>query len=136
MLTGGEIATYDGLLPVIARIKDACPDSKLYLYSAKFNDNLAQAIIRTDGLHFSLHENTTSQDVADFKQLQNHIAYYGIVDQSYRLYVNPFIIYPIPLQPSLWNRVRCFKWMTQEELFKFNSETGLPKGEKLIIWRK
>jgi pyruvate formate-lyase activating enzyme-like uncharacterized protein len=126
-LTGGEPMLYpDKLERIIYSLKGGTmmmgqPNLKIYLYSASywspdFQKSLRDFIPLVDGIHFTLHAKTTSQDIEGFTSLQAAIEEhrkYGTGDKSFRAYIAPDIKNYIPVVPYLWSRLEIKPWIPE-----------------------
>lgn len=134
MITGGEPSEYGGLKKVLATLRAQNPNGKLYLYSARVNKNLIEALPLVDGLHFTLHEGSTLKDIQDFKKLQKILLRkFANSGKSFRLYIDSRVEQPVTIYPSLFSRVESKKWLSEEELIANSKNFGLPSDEELII---
>jgi hypothetical protein len=138
VLTGGEpLLKPQWLNQIIYFIKNTCPDSKIYLYTAMWSDFLPEIISKINGLTYTLHTNETTKDIADLGLLQDYI-HSSLMKKyrpdlvSYRLYVDPRVSSKITIIPNLWERVRFDPWMSEEEL-KVKCPDGVPTYETLYL---
>jgi hypothetical protein len=76
-----------------------------------------------DGVHFTLHENSTDEDIAGFQSFQRLA---GAHEGSFRLYLHPGVSGSIILVPGVWSRVEVKPWLPE-------GECPLPQDEELFV---
>lgn len=118
----------DETLDIIRRLKEI-KNFTVYLYTARWSLKRIEDLFPTheivhlvDGIHFTLHQNSTILDVVDFEDFQELIGKYK--DKSFRLYIHPSVAQRIRIQPNLWRRI---------EMKPFSVECPLPEREVLFI---
>ena len=131
LITGGEpLLNPRRTLGIIEKIKCLSPDSKIYVYTAWFDEKLADIIEEVDGIHYTLHAHSSKRDIADFQRFQDILPLKS--KKSFRLYINPSIKHSILIKTGLWHRIEIKPWLTEEELLRKQPD-GLPMGEKLYV---
>ena len=124
LLTGGEPMLFpEKLIKIIEQIRKNS-FAAIYLYSAKYTAKMKEIIELVDGIHFTLHSDTSPMDVVDFHTFQSLLSMYP--RKSFRLYLNHDIHLPVTVYPYLWKRVEVKPWLTE-------SECKLPENETLFI---
>jgi organic radical activating enzyme len=125
-ITGGEpMLEIQRTVDIITQIKKQNPKVIIYLYTAWYAKDVERIISLIDGIHFTIHENETSEDIKEFNKFQRIIANY---DKSFRLYIDRRVQTPVTIQPNLWARVEIFDWLSEEEcLLRI-------KHEKLLVY--
>jgi len=136
MITGGEpMLVPERTQRLSTQIRNRYPASKLYLYSAEYNEAMKNTIPIVDGLHYTVHEGATLQDITSLNRLQellqSHKAQWR--EKSFRLYIDNRVILPVTINPDIWSQVNISKWFTEQELLD-KQPTGLPVGESLFIY--
>lgn len=128
ILTGGEPSVFPSMVwRALAEAKDASPGCKVYMYTAQFKPWLALLMPHLDGIHYTVHENPTQDDIADFHTFQSLVMDYP--DKSCRLYINQSVNLPMKIYPNAWKRIECKPWLSE-------SECKLPPNETLYIVKK
>lgn len=94
----------------------------LYLYTALFHPELYALIHFLDGVHYTLHTNTTRTDLENLSHMHSLITQFP--GKSYRLYVQKDIDKITHIVPSLWTRLEIKQWI---------KECPLPENETLFI---
>ena len=129
-VTGGEpLLSPEKTLSIIRDIREVCVGAPVYLYTARFVENMSEILDAVDGIHFTLHDSTTANEVDHFNRLQDMLR--GRTG-SYRLYISPSITLPVTIVPNLWKRVEVKPWMSEQQLLDIQPG-GLPVGESVFI---
>ena len=132
-LTGGEpLLDLASTMAFVQRLRYGNPYRLIYLYTAKFEIASLWLLSLIDGVHFTLHEDTTKEEIESFEIIQRALKEHP--SRSYRLYIHPGIKHSITIIPNVWSRIESKPWLKEgecelpedETLFKV-SET---KGEK------
>ena len=131
-ITGGEpLLEPDRTLEIIAEIRRQYPQTIVYLYSALYIERMAEIIKAVDGIHYTLHEGATEQDIDGFQHFQELISG-ECCNKSFRLYIDPRVKHSVLVQPHLWRRIEVKPWMSEEDLIAVQPN-GLPINETLFI---
>ncbi len=127
ILTGGEPFLHtDKLIKIIEFLRHNSKNQKqkIFLYTAQptFGFKLKRVLRMVDGVHYTLHSNSSPKDLAEFYQFQKEIL--GKEGKSFRLYISPELKYPVTIQPQVWARVELKPWIPE-------GQNCLPKDEEL-----
>ena len=126
-ITGGEpMLKPEQTLGIIRLLQQLKPRPSIYLYTALFDPRLPALIADIDGIHCTLHESSSAEDIAAFQQFQEALRCWP--NKSFRLYVHPGIHQAVLIYPYLWKRVEVKPWITEEE-------ARLPVHETLFLLR-
>jgi organic radical activating enzyme len=125
-ITGGEPGVFvERTLSIAKRLREQ-GHTKIYVYSAWYRkpwlDQLAPYI---DGVHFTVHENPTIEDIDALLMLQMDMSKYK--EKSYRLYIHQSVDRLVTIIPSLWKRIESKPWVGPEDC-------ELPANEELFIY--
>lgn len=130
IVTGGEPMLYPTkLIAFLKQVRKACPTSTLYLYTAKLDNggNKTEEIIDlVDGIHFTLHEGLSEDDINEFLWFQAVAAEHP--DKSFRLSVDPGIQELLHIIPAVWKEIRIKTWFTA-------NNCPVPLDETLHLWK-
>ena len=67
IITGGEPMLYpDKVIKLIKQLRLLNKKAKIYMYTTLFKPSLLKIIKLIDGVHYTLHANTTREDMEDF----------------------------------------------------------------------
>lgn len=125
MITGGEPMQYPKkVMGVIHQLRKQNPNAPMYLYTAYYSVFIYPITRLVDGIHYTLHANSTSYDLIGFRNFQHLIGKYP--EKSFRLYIHPEVKHKITIIPNLWKRVEVKPWMPE-------GECPLPEGEELFV---
>ena len=129
LITGGEPMLYPQRIKALVKaLRLQNPKVTIYLYSAYYRAaHTPQIMDMVDGIHFTLHEGTSTREISEFIQFQTCIQMFrlrGMHHKSYRLYIVPSVELLIPIRPALWSRI---------ESFPFKEQCPLPQGEELFL---
>ena len=126
-ITGGEPGIMENkVLETIAELRANNPDVKIYMYSAWYKNRWGHRLLdHLDGVHYTLHKGTTSEDIRDFQEFQMHAACCW-PGKSYRLYIHQSIREGLTIYPSVWHRLEVKPWVAEEDC-------DLPDTEDLFI---
>jgi organic radical activating enzyme len=115
-LTGGEpMLDIDRTLDIIKHIKEKAPEKTLYLYTAKYDYRIEDIIPLVDGIHYTMHENSTMKDIDDLACIQ--VTFHGHHEEkSFRLFLHSGIERMIAVAPSVWSRIESKPWIDEKEL--------------------
>lgn len=136
MITGGEPMLFPHKTERITKeLREQYPLSKIYLYSALYNENLENIIPLLDGFQYTIHEGAIERDLDLLDNLQELIKTHRQEwqDKSFRLYIDDRVDLPVRIFPNIWDRATISTWLTEEELLDIQPD-GLPKGEALYIY--
>ena len=134
-ITGGEpLLEPDYTLDIVAKIRRQHPSAALYLYTALYAERMPDIVRATDGIHYTLHEGATDQDIDGLQRFQQVIRNEGN-GKSFRLYIDKRVERLVSIQPNLWKRVEVKPWLSEEELLAMQP-SGLPPNETLFILHK
>ncbi len=134
-ITGGEpLLEPDYTLDIVAKIRRQHPNAIVYLYTALCTERMPDIVRAVDGIHYTLHEGATDQDIDGFQQFQRVISNEGS-GKSFRLYVDKRVKRLVSIQPNLWKRAEVKPWLSEEELLAMQPN-GLPPNETLFILHK
>ena len=134
-VTGGEpMLNPVKTLNTILNIKDLGHNPKMYMYTALYDDRIAYILKEIDGIHYTLHENSSLKDIQNFMEFQNMVADFKVngYNKSCRVYVNAGIKYPVSIVPNIWSRVETKKWELEDDLIKIQP-FGIPVNEDLLL---
>ena len=127
MITGGEPLLFPGeTIQMIEYLKKTTPDTKIFLYTAIYHWRLNLIIKLVDGIQYTLHENTTEQDIENFLDVQREIQLRGRDDQSFRLCIDPSVAYKVGVVPCTWDSIKIKDWRSKEDVI-------VPVDEDLFI---
>jgi hypothetical protein len=136
MITGGEPTECPDLLKYIREIRQVNSFAPVFLYSGRITHLLYEALPFLDGMHYTLHANSTDKDIYAFHVMQDFLKHFNS-RRTFRLYINPRIKHTLKINPFIWNRIERFDWLTEEELYIVNSgPDGLPIDEEMLILRE
>lgn len=69
-VTGGEpMLNVQNTLDIIREIRERCPDSLVYLYTAFYRDSMPAVINAVDGIHYTLHKGASEADITGLQHL-------------------------------------------------------------------
>ena len=130
LITGGEPILYPNLIKTISR-QAYLNDIPTYLYTAFWNpartDSELEAIIsEVNGIHYTLHAATGSNEIQEFYRFQIMINQEKFKHKSFRLFVHSEVRHPIEIHPWLYKRIESKQWIDEKDC-------QLPEGEKLFI---
>ena len=131
-ITGGEpLLDIARTLKIVLTLRKQNPSAKIYMYTAWFkNPNplyMTVLISLLDGIHYTLHEEATVEDISDFYHFQTMIADYP--KKSFRLYIHNSVTGALILNLENWIRIEKKNWISE-------TECELPKHETLFILDK
>lgn len=131
MLTGGDplLMGRRELLEVVSRLR-ILGVPRIYLYTTWWNGNGEAVLPLVDGVHFSLHPDAGSRELALLGQIESAAARYP--DKSFRLFVDAALDMPL-VNPDLWTRIERKVFMTEQQLFDLQPG-GVPEGESLFVY--
>jgi len=116
LLTGGEPMLYPGVVLGVTRaLKEQNPKQKVYLYTARYDPRFKRIMEVIDGVTYTLHENTTVEDVEDFNAAQLDIVLASAENKSNRLSLAPNITWAINIAPYIWRNIKIKRWRTIED---------------------
>lgn len=108
-ITGGEPTLYpDKLLRLITYIAQVNPRIKIYLYASDYTDvtSMYRIMCQIDGIHYTLHSNADTLDVAKFHALQDIIRWNELqARKSCRLTIFTGMELTLYLYPKVWTRI-------------------------------
>jgi organic radical activating enzyme len=136
MITGGEPMLFPQKTQRIAEeLRNRYPLSRLYLYSATYDDNLENIIPLLDGFHYTIHKEANNNDLILLDKLQELLQRHqeDWRDKSFRLYVDDKVNLSVRIVSDVWTQANISKWLTEEELLE-KQPGGLPAKEKLYIY--
>jgi organic radical activating enzyme len=131
-ITGGEpMLNPQRTKDIISKLRDQNPQAVIYLYTARYHEQLSEICTLVDGIHFTLHEKSTVEDINDFIKFQNILIQRRNTDRnkSYRLYIHHNMSNFVVLFPKVWSRVEVKEWLSE-------GECELPVNETLFILEK
>lgn len=131
-LTGGEpFLAPNETLRLIKELRAQNPTQKIYVYASIFEMTKEQLRILAlvDGLHYTIHQNPTSDDQEMLNALQLVLMGYQSMKRppcgkSFRLALSPDIFSSIGIVPSAWNDIRVKEWL---------DDCPLPENEELFV---
>lgn len=138
LITGGEpmLRPID-VLSFIKTTKKVNLEATIYLYTAKFTLGIFDILPFVEGVHFTIHADTTMEDILEFRDIQEKLYNYkhDNPDISFRLYIHPDIKLVIDIIPYVWSRIESKPWLAEDEcqlpynetLFKVISNDKLSK---------
>ncbi|KKL47756.1 hypothetical protein LCGC14_2332390 [marine sediment metagenome] len=123
-ITGGEpmLNPYK-VYGIIQILKKQNPKVIIYLYSALWVRDMVDMMAVVNGIHFTLHANSTAIDILNFYEFQKEAQNFPWV--SFRLYVHPQIKYGVNVVPKVWKRIESKPWIGEESC-------QLPENETLF----
>ena len=136
MITGGEPMLFPQKTQKIAKkLRSRYPSSKIYLYSALYQDNLENIVPILNGVHYTIHEGATDGDLILLDRFQGMLQKHEVnwSNKSFRLYIDDRVDLPVRIIPNIWSQVGISKWLTEQELLD-KQPSGLPKRELLYIY--
>jgi len=103
--------------------------SNVYVYMSAYSNlaALTELLNYVDGIHYTLHEKSTLEDLWRFHEFQLIVArrYTG---KSFRLFIHPNFPSPVTIEPKAWTRV-------EEKPWDGPNTCQLPANEDLFYWR-
>jgi hypothetical protein len=122
MLTGGEPMEHVELTRQAIAKAVELGFKTIRLYTARFKDELYEFMPHLDGIHYTLHEGSTDEDIGSFMRMQFLAEEFP--GKTYRAYIHPSITTSVMVTPSIWHRLEIKAWLSEEEC-------PLPDGEVL-----
>jgi len=130
MITGGEPMLFPDKVMDIARwINGKSRETKIFLYTAIYHWRIPTLIKLVDGIQYTLHEDTTEQDIENFLNIQREIQLRGRDDQSFRLCIDPNVAYKVGVVPCTWDSIKVKDWRSEEECIVPKDEDFFAIGE-------
>jgi hypothetical protein len=131
-VTGGEpLLHFKETKEIIIFLRNQFPKRKIYLYCAWYKklEDIIEIDNLVDGIHFTLHDTATNEDLFKFDEFQLYLqdTFDENKQKSYRLYVYPSIK-ELTIYPYLWKRVEVKPWLNEKICV-------LPKNEFLFIYK-
>lgn len=131
MITGGEpLLNPPKLIAFLIKVREACPTSKIYLYTAYARGTTPmqlQAIMElTDGIHYTLHADASPDDIIGFQYFQSYANVRK--SKSFRLSLDPKLPTPLEIIPAVWKEIRIKEWFSADNC-------PVPLDETLHLWK-
>jgi len=124
MITGGEPMLYPNMIKnIISELRKQNPTRKIYLYTALYRKVMEEIILLVDGIHYTIHDNPSLNDISGFYKFQKLIANHK---GSYRAYIDQNVKDTIYVKPNVWSRFEIKQWIPE-------GACDLPNGEELLV---
>ena len=124
IITGGEPSVAIGRVSgLLKHTPDKIP---VYLYTARWTEELEELAYETSGISYTLHDGTNRDDMYRFESFVDW-AYEHDNGWSNRILIHPSVDWNISIVPTAFTRI---------EMKPFLESCPLPENEVLYIWKE